>query len=71
VGGDVGGAGNVTAALLATYLANRPSGAPAVYLIAVAVLCAVAATWAGWARDLWRVCIALALGMLALALLTH
>jgi hypothetical protein len=67
----MGGADNVTAALLATYLANRPAGEPEAYLIAAAVLCAVAATWAGWSRDIWRVCIALALGMLALALLTH
>jgi hypothetical protein len=59
------------AVVLAAYLANRPSGAPAVYLIVVAVLCAVAATWAGWSRDIWRVCIALAVAGLALALLTH
>lgn len=67
----MGGAGNVTAALLATYLANRPAGAPEAYLVAAAVLCVVALTWAGWSRDLYRAVMAAALGMLALALLTH
>jgi hypothetical protein len=57
--------------MLATYLANRPSGAPEVYLIVAVVVCAVAATWAGWARDLYRVLLALGLGFFALALLTH
>jgi hypothetical protein len=59
------------AVVLAAYLANKPRGAPAVYLIVAAVLAAVAATWAGWGRDLWRVCVAVALGSIALALLTH
>jgi hypothetical protein len=57
--------------LLATYLVNRPSGAPLAYLIAAVVLCAVAAAWAGWARDLYRVVMAVAVGFFALALLTH
>jgi uncharacterized protein (DUF2336 family) len=67
----VGGAGNVTAALLATYLANRPAGEPEAYLIAASVVCAVALTWAGWTRDVYRALMAAAVGMLALALLTH
>jgi hypothetical protein len=57
--------------MLATYLANRPSGAPEVYLIVAVTLCAVAAAWAGWTRDLWRTLVAFAIGFLALALLTH
>jgi hypothetical protein len=59
------------AVVLASYLANHPAGAPAVYLIVVAVLCAVAFTWAGWSRDIWRCLISASLGFLALALLTH
>jgi hypothetical protein len=57
--------------IIATYLANRPSGAPEVYLIAGVTLCAVAAAWAAWGRDLWRTLVAFALGFLALAFLTH
>jgi hypothetical protein len=56
---------------LAGYLVNRPTGAPEVYLIVVAVLCAVALTWAGWTRDLYRALMAAGVGFLALALLTH
>jgi hypothetical protein len=59
------------ALIVAAYLANKPRGAPAVYLIVAVVLCAVAATWAGWSRDLWRVAMAGAVAGLALALLTH
>jgi hypothetical protein len=57
--------------LLATYLANQPRGEPEVYLIVAVVLCAVAAAWAGWARDLYRTLMAFAVGFFALALLTH
>jgi hypothetical protein len=58
-------------AILATYLANRPNGTPEIYLIAAVVLCAVAATVAGWSRDIWKAAMALGLGFFALALLTH
>lgn len=58
-------------ALLARYLANKPAGPPEWYLIAAATLFAVAAAWAGWARDLWRTLTALGLGFVVLALLTH
>lgn len=57
--------------MFATYLANRPSGAPEVYLIVGVTLCAVAAAWAGWTRDLYRTLVAFALGFVALAFLTH
>jgi hypothetical protein len=62
---------DVSAALLASYLVNRPGGAPLVYLIAAAVVFGVAAIVAGWARDLWRTAIAAGLVGLVLALLTH
>jgi hypothetical protein len=57
--------------LIATYLANRPSGAPEVYLIVAVTVCAVAAGWAAWGRDLWRTLMAFGLGFFALALLSH
>jgi hypothetical protein len=57
--------------LLATYLANRPSGEPEVYLIVTVTLCAVAAAWSAWGRDLYRTLMAFGLGFFALALLTH
>lgn len=53
----------------ARYLANRPEGWPEVYLIASVVLAAIAATLAGWQRDVWRFTLALAIGLLPLALL--
>jgi hypothetical protein len=56
---------------LAAYLANRPTGAPAVYLVLAVAMMAVALTWAGWTRDLYRALMAAGLGFLALALLTH
>ena len=56
----------------AGYLANKPSGWPAVYLIVAVTLCVISAGYAASiAKDPWRAGIALALGMLALALLTH
>jgi hypothetical protein len=57
--------------IVATYLANRPTGQPEIYLIAAVAFCAIAATWAGWGRDLWRTLMAFGLGFFALALLTH
>lgn len=57
--------------LVASYLANQPRGEPEIYLVAAVVLFAVAAAWAGWARDLYRVLMAVAVGFFALALLTH
>lgn len=61
----------IVAALLGTYLANRPAGPPEWYLVAAAVVFAIAAIVAGWARDVYRAAVALGLGFLALALLTH
>lgn len=60
----------MTAAELA-YLANKPAGADLVYLIVAVVLLAVAAVLAGWARDLYRCAVALAVGFVVLAYLTH
>jgi hypothetical protein len=57
--------------VLATYLANKATGAPLVYLIVAAVLCAVAAVLAGWVRDMYRLALALGVGFIILALLTH
>ena len=54
----------------AQYLANKPQGWPAVELIIAVTLFTVAAAWAAWTRDPWRVLISLALGGLALALLS-
>jgi len=58
-------------ALIARYLANKPAGPPEWYLVAAVVLFAVAAVVAGWARDVYRAAIAVGLGTVALALLTH
>jgi hypothetical protein len=61
----------VTAALLATYLTTKPSGAPLAFLIVALVLFAVAGVVAGFVRDLYRVAICAGLVALVLALLTH
>jgi Na+-translocating ferredoxin:NAD+ oxidoreductase RnfE subunit len=58
------------ATLLASYLVNKPAGAPLVYLIVAVVVAAIAVVVAGWARDLYRALIALAVAAVALALLT-
>ena len=56
--------------LAAQYLANKPAGWPAVELIVAVTLFTIAATWAAWTRDPWRALISVALGALALALLS-
>jgi hypothetical protein len=57
--------------LLATYLVNQPSGAPQVFLIVAVTLCAVAAGFAAWSREVYRTLLAAAVGFLVLALLTR
>jgi hypothetical protein len=46
------------------------SGAPEVYLIMAATVCAVAIVVAGMVRDVYRAIMAAGLGFIALALLT-
>jgi len=53
----------------ASYLANKPEGWPAVYLIVAVTVFALALTLATWQRDPWKVLIAIGLGALVLALL--
>jgi hypothetical protein len=57
--------------IVATYLANKPAGAPQVYLIVATTLLAVAAIFAAWSRDVYRAAIAAGWALFALALLTH
>ena len=55
--------------MAAAYLANKPAGAALAYLIAAAVIFAVALVWAGWAKDLYRALMAAGVGLVVLAFL--
>lgn len=62
--------------LLASYLVNKPSGQPLVYLIIAAVLFVLAAIAAARVRqltllDIYRALIATGLALVVIALLTH
>jgi hypothetical protein len=57
--------------ILAGYLANRPTGAPLVYLIVAATLLVLAGVLAGWTRDAYRALLAIGLALVVVALLTH
>ena len=56
---------------LALYLANKPQGAPLVYLIMAATIFGLATIFAGWTRDIWRALVSAGLVLLVLALVTH